>query len=135
MELEQVKTQLSEALADLESMREKRDGIAEERDGLAANVTELEATVTTLTAELEQVREEREQTQAELVWNERSSVLASVFGEEELERQKPVIMAMSDEAVSLLVEASKEKSEPPPPTTLTADLADGNDDAVVVTLA
>ena len=134
MDLEQVKSQLDEALSKLESTQEERDEIAEERDGLAAKVVELEASVTALTAELEQVKEEREQTQAELMWKERSSVLASVLDPEELERQKSVIMAMSEEAVSLMVMAAKEKPEPSSPTTLTANLGDADDDSVVVTL-
>ena len=117
-------------------MRQSRDEVAEERDGLAAKVVELEASVTTLTAELEQVKEEREQAQADLVWKERSGVLASVLDPEELERQKPVIMAMSEEAVSLMVAAAKEKPEPKSPTTLTANLGEADDDGpVVVTLA
>jgi len=135
VDLEQVKAQLDQTLAKLDAMRQERDGLIEERDGFAGQITELEASVNTLTAELEQVKEEREQVQADLVWKERSDVLAPVFGDAgELERQKPVIMAMSDEAVQLFVRAAKATSDPPP-TTLTANLGEGDDDTVVVSLA
>jgi DNA repair exonuclease SbcCD ATPase subunit len=133
VEIEEIKSKLDQALADLESARQERDKVATERDELTARVTTLEASVTDLQAKLDQAEEERRQVREELVWQERSKLLASVLSTDELERQKPVIMAMSDEAVQLL---AKVRPAAAPPSTLTANLGDSDEGGnIVVTLA
>ena len=125
MEVDEIKKQLDQAIADLEAARQ-------DRDALASRVIALEASETSLQAELAQIKEERERIQADLTWKERSGLLASVFATDELERQKPTIMAMSKEAVELLVNAAKQKSQS---GTITANLGGSDDGKTVVTLA
>ncbi|NIQ88594.1 MAG: hypothetical protein GWN93_05760 [Deltaproteobacteria bacterium] len=132
MTREEIQAQLDKALADLESLKAEKEGVEAERDGLAEQVTSLEASVSDLEGQLADAREAQEQAQQEVIWRERCEVLGSVFTEEQLAEQKATIMAMSDEAVQLFVKAAENTTQPPGPTTMTANLDD--DDVVEVTL-
>lgn len=133
MEREEIQNQLDKALSDLESLRAEHEGVQTERDELVEQVASLKASVEELEGQLATEKEGREQAQAEIAWKERSALLAFI-GEEELERQKDTIMAMSDEAVSLFMSAARNTTQPPAGATMTANLEDDGD-KVTVTLS
>lgn len=128
MELEQVQKQLDEALAKLEAANKAGDELRESN-------TELQASLSTAEGQVEEFRAANEQLEVARKKQERKLVLASVMSDEEFAENETVIMAMSDEAVQLMVDKAKPEAGPPKtPTTVTAGL-EGDDDTDSYTLA
>lgn len=108
--IEEIQSQLDEALTKLQKWEADGSELQTANAGLQASLDEATAKVAALESDLEALRSENES----LVEANRRHVLASVMTSEEFDKQRDVVMSMSDEAVTLLAAkgAKAPKTEP-----------------------
>lgn len=106
--VEEIQAELDNALSKLAKLEEEKTGLQATSETLQASLNEATAKVEALETELEGLRTAN----TELVEANRRNTLREILTDEEFAEQKDVIMAMSEEAVTLFAAKAKPPKAP-----------------------